>query len=612
MINFFQIFSFFLFFSLIHSSNSNWNVLDHRITSINNTAIFSSQAILPLSNGGTKEGIFTEEEIESLAKIQNIDLEFTSFGIEKFNNKIISHFLPFLKETPSGLNLFIQFNEFDSPKLFQNYYDNKNSNKFTEKQNKFINTLFGSISNTNSIDIKKMGKFDNTKLDVFTRLSLNDAINIDWIPYFNNFSNFNNKIESNTLFLSKSNFPELVSFFEKPQKSHSNDYSISNLMGIIRDCYNIDDLQLKRIQTIVQITQFSSSQKLIDSIQSALKISENHHMEYNIKHYNEIIEKIKQNFPQKTHFFFMNMIEIAISDKEINKLIQPQICPFISESKNPIYEVEVDAVDGSETNIQVNLKNNLEELQVFKLNFFDLVEPSKINLEREITLNGFHPTITTSIFFNELTQLNDQCKVILVEFLDEKAFVDMYQLKDLFHQFNGSEVIEFDEINLEKPSWIANQNILVIKAIPVRNNSTQKIDHFVANIPIHLRYQKPSDSKVFRDLLIKSPLVFSQCRNHGLNSLGKVIQMKRYKNSFLDFVFGSLILDQNSQRKPVQMDHQSSWFRASIQNFNQSLLENHLNVPVGQTKDFQITNLITLISTVFAAIVALLVLFFKK
>lgn len=125
-----------------------------------------------------------------------------------------------------------------------------------------------------------------------------------------------------------------------------------------------------------------------------------------------------------------------------------------------------------------------------------------LDMKRSLKKDGLHRELITEINLpdEEIDKyLRQGCTFALVETFSNSIFIDRYELEE-HERFGGASFFIFKEIDLEKPSYFSTQNIVIIES-KSRN----------ITIPIHFRYQMPSNTKEYIEVFIKPPRVFIQC-----------------------------------------------------------------------------------------------------
>eukprot|EP01129_Flabellula_baltica_P007088 TRINITY_DN2726_c0_g1_i3.p1 TRINITY_DN2726_c0_g1~~TRINITY_DN2726_c0_g1_i3.p1 ORF type:complete len:250 (+),score=38.68 TRINITY_DN2726_c0_g1_i3:1-750(+) len=138
-------------------------------------------------------------------------------------------------------------------------------------------------------------------------------------------------------------------------------------------------------------------------------------------------------------------------------------------------------------------------------------------ISRVLYGEGFHRVLDTGIslkFEDEIlfdgldVKGYDNCSFMIVETFSEGIYVDRYEVEDIERQ-GGPHVHFFSKIDLELPSYKSEQNIVLVY---YHFNPQTVADGSVSiTLPVHLRYQRPSNSVTHRKVFINEPLVYLTC-----------------------------------------------------------------------------------------------------
>lgn len=116
---------------------------------------------------------------------------------------------------------------------------------------------------------------------------------------------------------------------------------------------------------------------------------------------------------------------------------------------------------------------------------------------------GLHPKLKLDFSVSEPQQ---NCQLYTQVDLPKDFFLDKYELGD-FAQKNWALVALSGENDLEKPKWQAHEAVSGLFALSANQEFYE--------IPMHFRYQIPSDDEVIHSKFM-SPFVFWACRNDDL------------------------------------------------------------------------------------------------
>ncbi|KAI9683102.1 MAG: protease B nonderepressible form [Trizodia sp. TS-e1964] len=130
---------------------------------------------------------------------------------------------------------------------------------------------------------------------------------------------------------------------------------------------------------------------------------------------------------------------------------------------------------------------------------------------------GLHPTFRITFPSTlESSSLKDSCSLNAYLTLPSYLFIDKYQLSDpVFLSSKNLEKMRslYGEADLEAPDWIINRwgsNLLI--EIAQRPHSVQQSGEWHADIPLHLRYLKPTSGNNGRvELNVPWPIIFWAC-----------------------------------------------------------------------------------------------------
>ena len=142
---------------------------------------------------------------------------------------------------------------------------------------------------------------------------------------------------------------------------------------------------------------------------------------------------------------------------------------------------------------------------------------TSVSVERRLEKQGMHREIITKIRRNEPLEsyyLDDKvyCSTHIVNLLGEDVFVDRYEVEELA-RFGGPNITIFRDIDLEKPSYLSPQNLVIVTS----NNEGKWQSE--SSLPIHLRYQRPSYLQQFIPVSILPSLVLTHCGRHSYPKL---------------------------------------------------------------------------------------------
>eukprot|EP01132_Coremiostelium_polycephalum_P009363 gene9363-11501_t len=127
---------------------------------------------------------------------------------------------------------------------------------------------------------------------------------------------------------------------------------------------------------------------------------------------------------------------------------------------------------------------------------------------RQVQKQGFHRELFSSFVLknNNKRNVGDDCQVLFFENFDQGIYVDKYEVDEIT-RFGGPKVVIYYLIDLEKPSTSSTQNhVSVIKSFKTSDNLEMNI-----TLPIHLRYQNPSNVSENRQTTIYPPNVYLKC-----------------------------------------------------------------------------------------------------
>ena len=123
---------------------------------------------------------------------------------------------------------------------------------------------------------------------------------------------------------------------------------------------------------------------------------------------------------------------------------------------------------------------------------------------RKILKDGFHRELQTDIDFNF------DCEVFMQENLDETTYIDNYEIHD-------ANVFFSEPIDVERPSHTSSQHVVLFKSS--RKDPSNTISF---RVPLHLRYQPPSEDQTHRLAFLRRPLLFASCDQQLPGGLGRM------------------------------------------------------------------------------------------
>lgn len=171
-------------------------------------------------------------------------------------------------------------------------------------------------------------------------------------------------------------------------------------------------------------------------------------------------------------------------------------------------------------------------------------------MERSLEKTGYHRDFLTNIISiqSKLLRKNNgshQCSLVLEENVTNSYFIDRFQVEEL-KRLNAVEykvLFGEREFDLEKPSYAfgsdeiwtifivfplsTNKQTLIEKAtsIPLENASPL----FSINLPIHFRYQKPSNGEEYVYVPLKmNPRMLIQCDGENNELLNVILRENEY------------------------------------------------------------------------------------
>ncbi|KPP65663.1 phosphatidylinositol-glycan biosynthesis class X protein precursor-like [Scleropages formosus] len=127
------------------------------------------------------------------------------------------------------------------------------------------------------------------------------------------------------------------------------------------------------------------------------------------------------------------------------------------------------------------------------------IQQVRVRVSREIRKSGFHRELVLSLRCG--AAFPDRLWPLLVQHLPAGIYVDPYHLESLRHD-GGLQVLLDSEVDLEAPAYASHGfTAFVFPARDLRDTNS-----FLATVPIHGRYQRPSGSgRKWEQLLIEAP-----------------------------------------------------------------------------------------------------------
>lgn len=188
-------------------------------------------------------------------------------------------------------------------------------------------------------------------------------------------------------------------------------------------------------------------------------------------------------------------------------------------------------------------------------------------LKRHIVKSGLHKELISEIEIS--SPIESDCAIVMIEVLSESVYVDEYEVDEI-ERFGGPEVYLFNNIDLEKPTYFSNQNIAIITYAPARKNKLS----FNISLPIHMRYQKPSEKYEKLMVTIPPPKVFIECKKGDV------------KQKIIHILEGNF---SNSQ-ECVEVKPSETWSSVSTW------------IPTGQPRDSDLVNVATIVVSSLGAL----------
>ncbi len=118
---------------------------------------------------------------------------------------------------------------------------------------------------------------------------------------------------------------------------------------------------------------------------------------------------------------------------------------------------------------------------------------------RQLTHTGFHGLLSTAVA--------SACRVQLVELLPRGVYVDVYQLRAL-EAFDARRprAAVADVIDLEVPTYSPLARDFAVRLVADSVGGAARFE-----LPVHGRYQRPHEDRLYTHVALGAPLVFEQC-----------------------------------------------------------------------------------------------------
>lgn len=152
-----------------------------------------------------------------------------------------------------------------------------------------------------------------------------------------------------------------------------------------------------------------------------------------------------------------------------------------------------------------------------------------VEMERRFLKKGFHRDLETSF---QLIKYPDgkpsSCKFgywLLVEEFPPEVFLDRYQLGELERLHLVNHHVITAEMDLEKPAYHPNITFSYVGIVFSQASGQNNTWNF--SIPVHFRYQKPSNQELFSEFCLHKPDLFFTCFEKE-ELISRVIEKKRW------------------------------------------------------------------------------------
>ncbi|XP_038069253.1 phosphatidylinositol-glycan biosynthesis class X protein-like isoform X2 [Patiria miniata] len=228
------------------------------------------------------------------------------------------------------------------------------------------------------------------------------------------------------------------------------------------------------------------------------------------------------------------------------------------------------------------------------------IVPKDVQLTRHSSRSGFHRDIHTSV-----SVLLDQshhctsCHLLLIERLPGGLYVDLYQSAAAV-DFGGPQILAFEEIDLEKPAYLsAGHTILVYPSSSpqIIPQGREVVVNFTTEMPIHLRYHRPSAEPDAHSAHVSLPSPYALIRCTGASHIGT-----------------QTTADDDADGLPVYKAPCSGTSNTNClwRLLPQSPRENHelhFQVPVGQQSHTLLVTVVTILATIAGTLAVLVTMF---
>ncbi|XP_077982928.1 GPI alpha-1,4-mannosyltransferase I, stabilizing subunit-like [Glandiceps talaboti] len=208
---------------------------------------------------------------------------------------------------------------------------------------------------------------------------------------------------------------------------------------------------------------------------------------------------------------------------------------------------------------------------------------NKVTIHRSAKNKGFHRDVITDIEVN-LKSAPDTvfCEILQWQTLPSSIYIDTYQMKSR-HQHNNTKVLIFEDIDTEKPSYLSPSH-----TIAVYSKLYNKGDDVLSSqtvLPIHLRYQQPSeiDDVQYTATTLPLPFLLLHCK-------GDVNQDSNTTDC------GALY-----ETRCSVTDHKRCQWQLLTYNTEDGPLT--FQVPIGNQQDTLVVTVVTMATTLFGCLV---------
>ncbi|CAK4631007.1 unnamed protein product [Aphanomyces euteiches] len=126
-----------------------------------------------------------------------------------------------------------------------------------------------------------------------------------------------------------------------------------------------------------------------------------------------------------------------------------------------------------------------------------------LDIDTTVSGSGFHQLLHVNV---QLSHTDNTCRLLIEQPFPTTAYADMDELRRM-ERFNAFQVIAFAKhIEIERPSALSSEHVVAF-VLPLSSTN------LTVDVPIHFRYQFPSNQTLYRPVHLVAPSLYLHCES---------------------------------------------------------------------------------------------------